>query len=250
MQRNKLLNYLNEYLDISAFKDICPNGLQVEGRDNVNKIVTAVSAGVELFEKAAACNADAVLVHHGIILDFERPIYKGGYKKRVKILLENDINLLAYHLPLDAHPEIGNNILLAEKLGLKECRPFGDHKGQFIGYQGETGGISAKRFFVKIKELINNQALIYPYGKDTIDSAAIISGGAQKDVKQAVAENLDLYLTGEVSEHIMNYVKEEGIHFAAAGHYATECFGIQALGEHLVEKFNLNVEFIDIPNPA
>lgn len=250
MHRDELLNYLNEYLDITVFKDICPNGLQVEGRDNVNKIVTAVSAGVELFENAAACNADAVLVHHGIILDFERPLYKGGYKKRVKILLENDMNLFAYHLPLDAHPEIGNNILLAEKLGLKECRPFGDHKGQFIGFRGNTGGVSAESVFDKIKELINEKALIYPYGKNTIDPVGIISGGAQKDVKQAVEEDLDLYLTGEVSEHIMNYVKEEGIHFAAAGHYATERFGIEALGLHLAEKFGLDVEFIDIPNPA
>ena len=250
MQRNELLNYLNEFLDISAFKDICPNGLQVEGRDNVNKIVTAVSAGVELFEKAAACKADAVLVHHGIILDFERPIYKGGYKKRVKILLENDINLFAYHLPLDAHPEIGNNILLAQKLGLSNCQPFADSRGQFIGFRGDTGGISAESFFEKIKDLVNDQALIFPFGKDTINSAGIISGGAQKDVKQAVEENLDLYLTGEVSEHIMNYVKEEGIHFAAAGHYATERFGITALGEHLAQKFGLDAEFIDIPNPA
>lgn len=250
MRRDELTEYLNEYLQIDKFKDYGPNGCQVEGRREVKKIVTGVSACVELFEKAIEKKADAILVHHGIIWNFERPVYRGGYKKRVKILLNNDINLFAYHLPLDAHAEVGNNIRLAKILDLKTLEPFGDYNGTFIGYKGEISGSEAMDVFDSIKSQINPDAVIFPFGPDVIRSVGIISGGAQKEVKQAVLQGLDLYITGEVSEHILHYVKEEGIHFVAAGHHATERFGIIALGEHLNEKFGVDVEFVDIPNPV
>ena len=250
MQRTELTDYLNRYLSIDDFSDYGPNGLQVEGRDEVKHIVTGVSASVELFEKAIEMNADAVIVHHGIIWDFERPVYKGGYKQRVKLLLGNDINLFAYHLPLDAHPEVGNNFQIARTLGLKSLEPFGDYKGKFIGCKGRVDSIPADIFISGVKKKINPDALVFPYGPETIRNVGIISGGAQKEVKQAVLNDLDLYITGEATEFILHYVKEEKIHYVAAGHYATEKFGIIALGDHLREKFDLKIEFIDIPNPV
>jgi len=250
MKRNELIRYLDEYLHCADFSDLGPNGLQVEGRDSVNKIVTAVSASVELFEKAVSIQADTVLVHHGIIWNFERPVYKGGYKRRVKLLLENNINLLAYHLPLDAHLEVGNNAVMAGLLGLQNIQPFGEYKGQYVGVQGESANQPAEEIFALIKEKINSNPLIYPYGPKTVSRIGLISGGAQKEVKQAIDQGLDLFVSGEVSEFVMHLVKEEGIHYVAAGHYATERFGVQALGEHLRKKFGLDVEYVDIPNPV
>lgn len=249
--RDELAAYLNDYLHVNDFSDLGPNGLQAEGRKEIRKIITAVSASVELFETALKKSADAVLVHHGIIWNFERPLYRGSYKKRVRLLLENELNLFAYHLPLDAHEEVGNNIQIARLLGLQSPEPFGEYKGRLVGFRGtlpqET---AADELFVRIKKTINTQALIFPYGPKAIRQVGIISGGAQKNVQQAVAQGLDLYVTGEVSEHILHYVKEEGIHFVAAGHYATERFGVQALGKHLQEKFDVEVEFVDLPNPV
>ncbi|WP_456406975.1 Nif3-like dinuclear metal center hexameric protein [Caldithrix abyssi] len=250
MEREKLLTYLNRFLKSDEFNDICPNGLQVEGKKEIKKIVSGVSACVELFEKALALNADTVLVHHGIIWNFERPVYQGSYKKRVKILLENDLNLLAYHLPLDAHEIVGNNIQIAKQLELLDIQPFGDYKGTAIGFSGEIEPISRKKFFNRIKTLINENALIFPYGPEKIRSVGIISGAAQKEIQQAVLKGLDVFITGEVSEHIMHYAREEGIHFVAAGHYATERYGIIAISRHLKSKFNIDVEFVDIPNPV
>lgn len=250
IKRNELTRYLNNYLSAADFHDVGPNDLQVEGKEDISKIVTGVSACVALFEKAIEQQADAVIVHHGLIWEFERPIYKGGYKKRIKALLENDINLYGYHLPLDAHPVVGNNIVLANLLGLNKVKLFGDHGGQLIGMRGALDGTDPGTIFELIRDKINPDALIYPYGPDKIYNVGVISGGAQKDVKQAVLQGLDLYLTGEVSEHTMHYVKEEGIHFAAAGHHATERFGVRALGDHLRDKFKLEVEFIDVPNPV
>ncbi len=250
MHRDKLTRHLNEYLNIDEFEDLGPNGLQVEGRSEIKKIVTGVSASVELFEKALEANADAVMVHHGIVWGFERPLYTGGYKKRVKLLLENDINLYGYHLPLDAHDQIGNNVLLARELALEKPQPFGKVKGQYIGYQAECQPREAEELFRQIRERINEQTLVFPFGPPEVQRIAIISGGAQKEVKQAVLQGMDVYITGEASEHIMHYAKEEGIHFVSAGHHATERFGIRALGDHLQNRFGLDVQYIDIPNPV
>ncbi len=251
IQRDELAQYLAEFLRVNEFDDLGPNGLQVYGRSQISKIVTGVSASVELFEQALRRNADAVIVHHGIIWNFERPLYRGGYKKRVKLLLENELNLFAYHLPLDAHEQVGNNAVIARVLGLVNLQPFGQYKGSFIGFHGELPQrLPAQDVFQRIKDQINPDALIFPFGAKEIKKVGIISGGAQKEVQQAVGQELDLFLTGEVSEHIFHYVKEEGIHFVAAGHYATERFGIQALGEHLQKQFAVTVEYVDIPNPV
>ncbi len=251
ISRDELSRYMADYLRIGDFEDLGPNGLQVCGKEEISKIVTGVSASVELFEEALRREADAVIVHHGIIWNFERPLYRGSYKKRIKLLLENDLNLFAFHLPLDAHEGVGNNRVIADTLGLRNQQPFGRYKGFFIGFRGEfSEPLPAQKVFEAITRKINSGALIFPFGPEKIKTVGVISGGAQKEVQQAVGEELDLYLTGEVSEHIFHYVKEEGIHFVAAGHYATERFGIKALGDHLKNRFPVEVEFVDIPNPV
>jgi len=241
---------LNEYLTTDDFNDLCPNGLQVEGKADIKKIVSGVSASVELFEKAIEQGADAIIVHHGIIWDFEKPLYRGGYKKRIKLLLENEINLYAWHLPLDAHPEVGNNAVLSRLLGLQNVMPFGGYKGQLIGMRGNLENVDKKDFIQSIKVYINPDALVFDYGPDKINSVGIVSGGAHKNVTDAVKQQIDLFITGEVSEHILHYVKEERINFIAAGHYATERFGIKALGEYIEAHFGIETEFIEIPNPV
>lgn len=250
MKRDELTQYLQSYLHSDEFNDLGPNGLQVEGKSEIKKIITGVSASVALFEAALEQKADAVLTHHGIIWNFERPTYRGGYRERVRLLLANDINLYAYHLPLDAHPEVGNNAELCRLLGIKNMQPFGDYKGQFVGMRGEIEPMAADVFAEVIAQVVHRDPLLFPFGPDVIRKVGIISGGAQKEISQAVAAGLDAFVTGEVSEHIMHYAQEEGIHFIAAGHYATEQFGVQALGRHLAEKFDVQVEYIDVPNPV
>jgi len=250
MNRDELTAFLNAYLKSDEYKDDCPNGIQVEGAVKVNKIITAVSASVELFKIAAAEKADTIIVHHGIIWNFERPLYKGGYRERIRLLLENNINLYGFHLPLDAHEEIGNNAQLCRKMNVKNIRPFGDVKGQYIGMKGEIDKIDKGKFFDRISKLVNRDPLIFDYGPDQIVKVGVISGGAQKYIEQAVSASLDVYLTGEASEHIMHYAKEEKIHFVSAGHYATEKFGVIALGDLLKEQFDIEITFIDINNPV
>lgn len=250
MRRQKLLDYLDKFLNTQGFSDYGPNGLQVEGRENIQLIVTGVSASVELFQQAVELKADAVIVHHGIIWDSERPVYRGSYKLRVKMLLEQDINLLAYHLPLDAHPKIGNAAQMAKILGLSDCESFGEYRGNWLGIKGQIAPQPAEEIFSIIREKINPSAIIFPFGPLKVEKVGIISGGAQKEIRQASAAELDLFLTGEASEFVLHYAKEERIHFVAAGHYATECFGIKALGEHLRQQFGLRVDFVDIPNPV
>jgi dinuclear metal center YbgI/SA1388 family protein len=250
MKQHQLTEYLSEFLRISEFNDMCPNGLQVSGSKDIEHIVTGVSASVELFEQAVTRKADTIIVHHGIIWDFARPLYQGGHRARLKILLQNNINLYAFHLPLDAHPDIGNNAELGKALNLSGMKPFGDYRGQIIGMQGTISPTAASAFFAKVENIVGRKATIFPYGPEKIIHVGVISGGAQKEISQAVNAGLDVYITGEVSEHIMHYAKEEKIHFISAGHYATERFGIRALGEHLAQQHGLKVSFIDIPNPV
>jgi dinuclear metal center YbgI/SA1388 family protein len=250
MYRDDLSTFLLSYLRTDDYTDDCPNGLQVEGTKEVKKIFTAVSASVELFKIAETQNADTIIVHHGIIWNFERPLYKGGYRERIRILLANNMNLYGFHLPLDAHEEIGNNAQLCRQLDVKNMRPFGNIKGQYIGMKGEINKINKKSFFKQISSLVERDPLIFDFGPDQIEKVGVISGGAQKYFDQAVSDGLDVYVTGEVSEHIMHYAKEEKIHFVSAGHYATEKFGIIALGQLLEKKFDVEIKFIDINNPV
>jgi dinuclear metal center YbgI/SA1388 family protein len=243
--RNDIIIYTNDYLNIADFKDYGPQGLQVEGKTEVRKIITAVSASVELFQKANSAAADMIIVHHGLLWDRESSVVKGGFKQRLLTLLSNDISLLAYHLPLDAHPEIGNNALAATALGLDNIKPLGD-----VGVMGTIAVHSFSTLLSRIKSLYQSQPLVFAYGPENVQRIGICSGGAERDITIAIEQGLHVYITGEAGEATMHLAKEGNIHFIAAGHYATERLGIRALGEHLARKFDLEVEFIDIPNPV
>jgi dinuclear metal center YbgI/SA1388 family protein len=249
--RDTLVTFLDDLLDAHAGKDYGPNGLQVQGRETISKIVTGVSAGVELFERALELDADAVMVHHGIFWNWQSPVLVGPHYRRVRLLMDAGINLLAYHLPLDRHPEVGNNAVAARALGLENLSPFGDYAGLPVGFSGRYfEPISPKTLLRRCHSFYDREPLAFLAGPDEIETVGIISGGAQKDLETAIEQGLDAFITGEVSEWVMNMAREAGIHFLACGHYATERCGIQALGRLVADRFGLDVEFVEIPNPV
>lgn len=252
MQNLELEKILNAELKSSEFSDYAPNGLQVEGRTTVRKIVTGVSASQALIDEAIRLDADAILVHHGYFWKNESPIVRGMKKNRLKSLLAHEINLYAYHLPLDAHPELGNNARLANLLGIRTLgtllengKPSLVQYGEFV--QQKTG--------LEVKALLEKQlgrSVLHcgDTGKEKIRSIAWCTGGAQGYIELAAQEGLDAYVTGEVSEQTIHVAREMGIHFYAAGHHATERYGIKALGEWLSSHYDFDVTFVDIDNPA
>jgi dinuclear metal center YbgI/SA1388 family protein len=247
----ELVDYLDRLLDAERGTDVCPNGLQVEGRQGVRKVITGVSACHALFEAARRHGGDTVLVHHGIFWRGEPQALRGVQYRRVAELVRGELSLLAYHLPLDRHPELGNNALAARALGLGELAPFGTLDGEEWGFRGRFAEpVPMVELTARCRELFGGEPLVFPHGPDPVTTVGIVSGGAQRALAQAIDAGLDLFLTGEVSEWVMNLAREAGIHFVAAGHYATERLGVKALGEHLAERFGLEVEFIDIPNPV
>jgi len=248
--RDELLRYLHDYLKVGDYRDFGPQGLQVEGRAEVRKVVSGVSGSAALFEAAAAAGADLVIVHHGIFWDRDPRVVKGGLKRRLQLLLEHEITLAGYHLCLDAHPEVGNNILAARGLRLENIQPWGDYNGKPIGYRGEWIGLPVENAVRRVNELYGSQALAFLYGPDPVRTVGIISGGAQGEVRAAIESQLDMYITGEASEYVMHLAQEGSIHFLAAGHYNTERLGIRAVGERLAREFGIEHEFIDLPNPV
>jgi dinuclear metal center YbgI/SA1388 family protein len=248
--RDEILRYLEEYLRVGEFRDYGPQGLQVEGKAEVRKVASGVSGSVALFERAAEAGADLVIVHHGIFWERESRVVKGGLKRRLEILLQHGITLAGYHLCLDAHPEVGNNILAARGLELEAITPWGEHGGKSIGFRGAWPGKPVGEAVRAVNELYGSHSLAFLYGPETVRTVGIISGGAQSDVREAIELGLDLFITGEASEFVMNTAREGGIHFLAAGHYNTERLGIRALGDHLTARFGVEHRFIDIPNPV
>ncbi len=247
----ELVGHLDRLLDAGRGNDVCPNGLQVEGRREVRKVITGVSACRELFEIARDRGADAVVVHHGIFWQGDPQVLRGVHYRRVAELFRGEMSLLAYHLPLDRHPELGNNALAASALGLGELAPFGDLGGENWGFQGRFAEpVPMAELTDRIQAVFGGEPLIFAHGPDPVSTAGVVSGGAQRALSQAIDAGLDLFLTGEVSEWVMNLAREAGIHFVAAGHYATVRLGVQALGDHLADRFGLPVEFVDIPNPV
>jgi dinuclear metal center YbgI/SA1388 family protein len=218
----------------------------------VQRIITAVSASRELFICAAESGADAVIVHHGILWNAdEAPRIVGSFRERVRILLENRISLIAYHLPLDRHLELGNAARLARRLGLKELEPFGEHRGSSAGVCGVfPQPVDADEFFAAIAEACEREPQVFPGGNRMVSSVGIVTGGAQREFHQAVAAGLDAYVTGEATEWVLHQAAEDEVHYVAAGHYATERFGVRALGRWLSEHHGLEVEFVEIPNPV
>lgn len=249
-QRDDILRYLNDYLRVPAFRDYGPQGLQVEGKPEVHRVVSGVSGSVALFEAAVEAGADLVIVHHGIFWDRESRVVKGGLKRRLQLLLDHEITLAGYHLCLDAHPEVGNNALAARGLNLEDIQPWCEYNGQAIGFRGRWEGKPVAEAVRLVNELYGSSAVEFLHGPDLVRTVGIVSGGAQGEIRAAIDLGLDLFITGEVSEFVMNTAREGGIHFLGAGHYNTETLGIRALGEHLAAQFGIEHRFIDIPNPV
>ena len=242
-----VIRTLDELLDPGAFDDMGPNGLQVPGGETVTKLVTGVSAQRELIDRAVAVEAELVLVHHGLFWDFLGVGLTPTVAERLRPLFAHTIGLAAYHLPLDAHPEVGNNALLAGRLGCERHEPFAG-----IGRLGEFAGegIAAADLFARVHEVTQREPLVFDAGPQRVRRIGIISGSAAKYLPQAVALGLDAFLTGEPAEHVMADAREAGIHFIAAGHYATETFGVRRLGDLLAERFGIEHVWVDIPNPV
>lgn len=246
MDLYELEKNLNNYLQIKNFSDDSINGIQVEGKRDVKKVATGVSASVALFDEAIKWGADAIIVHHGILWrGMDIKIYS-SFKERLKKLLSKDISLLAYHLPLDAHPEIGNNAQIGKLLGLKEGIPFGEYKGNLIGYSYSCN-FSINELLKKIKDLLGEPINHIPCQKEFIKNVAIVSGGAQKEFLQVQGKEIDCFITGEISEFVVELVKEINCHFVSAGHYRTEVFGIKALTD-FIKNWQVEAKFIDLPH--
>jgi dinuclear metal center YbgI/SA1388 family protein len=246
-----LVSYLDAYLESPGTPDFGPNGLQVEGRKEVRKVVTGVSACLELFERATAAGADAVLVHHGLFWDGQPSTLVGFRYRRVAELVRAGVSLIAYHLPLDRHPEVGNNALAARALGLVDLEPFAEHAGLPVGFRGRyEEPVPFQTFRDRCRKLFGQEPEVFAGGPERVARVGIVSGGAQREVYTAIGDGLDAFVTGEVSEWVMNVAREAGIHYLACGHYATERLGIRALGEKVAERFGVEVEFVDVPNPV
>jgi dinuclear metal center YbgI/SA1388 family protein len=247
-QRDEIVGFLDKLLESPGFPDYGPNGLQVPGAQSVESVITGVSATKELFEVALQKEASMVLVHHGIFWG-DAGALSEMQAGRLRVLLANDLNLVAYHLPLDAHSSVGNNALLIEELGLAIESSFGDYKGRSIGFVATSPGIGGDELARTIASRLGREPLHLAYGPETIERVAVIAGSAPDYIEAAAAAGCDAFITGEPAERVNSAAKELGIHFYAAGHHATEKLGIQRLGEALVEHFGITHEFVDIPNP-
>jgi dinuclear metal center YbgI/SA1388 family protein len=243
-RRDEIIAFANELLDLDAFRDYGPQGLQVVGADEVSRVVCSVSSSLELFERAAAAEAQLVIVHHGLLWDNEPRVIDRRVRRRLETLFEADISLAGYHLALDAHPEIGNNALLARELGVDVEEPFLEW-----GLGGRVA-TTLDDFLALVRAKINPEPLVFAAGPEELGRVAIVSGGAARYLPEAAAEGYDLYLTGEAAEPSQALARELEITLVAAGHHATEKLGVQALTEKIADRFGLEWEFIDVPNPV
>jgi dinuclear metal center YbgI/SA1388 family protein len=249
---SNVLGHLDELLSPSDFNDYCPNGLQVPGPERIATIVTGVSASAELFRRAAAEDADLVIVHHGLFWSGAPLALTSAAKQRLRLLFDHDMALAAYHLPLDAHLDVGNNALLARGLGAHKLEPFAVHRGRPIGVAAcfDADGITIEELVSRTRALTGREPLAFPAGPERLRSIGIVSGAGCDFLADAVAAGHDAFLTGEPIERVMTQAQEDGIHFLAAGHYATETFGVRRLGELLAERFGVRHVFVDVPNPV
>lgn len=248
MKIQELIDYTGQILQVERFRDYCPNGLQVEGRQEVHKIVSGVTASMSLLEAAQAAGADLILVHHGYFWRNEPPEVTGIKRKRLKFLLQHDLNLAAYHLPLDAHPEFGNNVQLGQVMGFDVQRWLGDPaivacaELQQPMALGDLGQHIATR--------LQRSPLVIGDAKGVVKRIAWCTGAAQSYMETAIHAGVDVFVSGEISEQTVHLARESGVAYIAAGHHATERYGVQALGQHLADRFGLDHSFIDIDNPV
>ena len=245
---SELCQYADAYLDVSRFRDYAPNGLQVEGRPEVRRLVSGVTASLALIEAAIDLNADAILVHHGYFWRGEPAEIVGPRRRRLKALLAHDLSLIAYHLPLDAHPEVGNNAQLACRLGFTAESPLNT---EGIGSVGRADvPLTLDDLVVRITAALGREPMVIPAGPPRLERVAWCTGAAQGYLEHAAALGVHAYLSGEISEQTVHTAREAGVHYLAAGHHATERYGVQALGDHLAVHWGIEHRFIDIDNPV
>ena len=248
--RDELIAFLDDLLDAPGWPDYGPNGLQVPGAEEVDLVVTGVSAHRELFERAAAAGAQLVLCHHGIFWGESAGPVTAQMKARLKLLFDADMSLAAYHLPLDAHPDVGNNALICEGLGLVREAPFGEAKGRPIGWVGTASEpLTPDELVERCASLLGSRPLAFTSGPAEIRRVGIVSGGGSSTLAEAIRLGLDGFITGEPTEHVMADAREGAIHFLAAGHYASETLGVRRLGDLLAETFGVSHRFVEVPNP-
>lgn len=248
MNREELVEYLDRLLEPGKFRDYCPNGLQVEGRAEVRRLVAGVTASQALLDAAVERGADAILVHHGYFWKGEDGRITGIRRQRLGTLLTHDINLLAYHLPLDAHPEFGNNAQLASRLGWLAEGNFGEQNIAWLGRLAAP--CSAAELAVQIEQTLGRAPLLIGQPNRPVKRIGWCSGGAQGYFEQAIALGVDAYVSGEISEQTVHLARESGVAYLACGHHASERYGVQALARHLTEQCGLACEFVDIDNPV
>lgn len=248
----ELMAYVHPLLQADRFDDYCPNGLQVEGKPYIKKIISGVTANLALINAAIEREADAILVHHGYFWKGEAPVLRGNKRQRLALLLQHNLNLIAYHLPLDVHPQLGNNAQLAKVLGFEIVKRVDvDRVSDLltigrVSREDMTGEQLAQHIAVSLQ-----RAPFYISGTHApVQQIAWCTGAAQRYIEHAYLNGANAFITGEVSESTVDFARENGLHFYAAGHYATERYGVQALGEHLSQKFQITHEFVEIDNPV
>lgn len=250
--QKELASYLEQLLNVSSFKDYCPNGLQIEGKPLIKRLITGVTANLALLDAAVALQADAIIVHHGYFWRNEPTTITGMRHQRIRRLLINDINLFAFHLPLDAHPELGNNVQLGQRLGLSINAHFGPQ--DLAVYCDLPVPIKLTELMERIGQTLHRPAQLFgtPAAKkqQALQRIAWCTGAAQDYFESAIAAGCDVFLSGEVSEQTVHIAAESGVPYLAIGHHASERYGVQALGEHLAQRFGLEHEFIEITNPV
>jgi len=245
----RLVDETNNYLNAAAISDYCPNGLQVQGRGEVSRVVSGVTASLPLIQAAIAQQADVLLVHHGYFWKGENPCITGMRQKRLKALLAHDMSLLAYHLPLDIHPDVGNNVTLGRALGIAIEGELAAGNPRVVGLIGSLPAPLPVAEFASRVEAVLGRAPMLVEGGQPVQRIGWCSGGGQGFIDEAIAAGVDLYLTGEASEQTFHSARENGISFIAAGHHASERFGVAALGDWLAERFGIEHQFVDCPNP-
>lgn len=251
MQLKQLCDFCDDFLRIHEFDDYCPNGLQVESSAEVTHIVAGVTASLDLIDAAIAQKADTLLVHHGYFWKGESQPVAGFKGRRIRRLIRNNINLIAYHLPLDAHPQVGNNAQLGKIMGWDVLDSFGSVGRHDIVLSGALQTpMTLDELCASIESRLGTNVLGVSAGDRPIQTIAWCTGAAQEYIEQASARGIDAFVSGEISEHTFHFAKEAGIHYIAAGHHATERYGVQALAAVIEKQFGVRQQFIDIPNPV
>lgn len=251
MKRDRLIHFINTYLKVDTFRDHTFNGLQVIGKDEVRKIALGVSASKAFFEKSGSWGADLCITHHGHFWEEQDRTIDRIDKCRLQVLFTYNLNYAAYHLPLDAHPIVGNNVQIAKKIQLTHLQPFGEYDGKYIGYIGKLKKpLSLSTLQKKCDSIFHSRSSVLSFGPDQCRMVAVLSGGAgNRDIIDAIHRHADVLINGNLRETFFEYAREGNIHIINSGHYNTEKFGVQALGALLEKKFALKTSFIDIPNP-